>query len=117
MKARLVRDAAIGAIAYPMIEICYRGRTHASMALAGAAGLCSLRLIKAVPVRLGYQALLGGASLTAIELAIGLAFNRNHKIWDYRDMPAQLRGQICLPYSIIWCGISLAALSLMRGNR
>ena len=45
---------------------------------------------------------------------LGLAFNRRHQIWDYQRMPANLRGQICLPFTLAWCGLSALALGGMR---
>ena len=60
------------------------------------------------------QALLGGLMITGMEYAFGIAFNRRHQIWDYRRMPANLRGQICLPFTLAWCGLSALALGGMR---
>ena len=60
------------------------------------------------------QALLGGLMITGMEYAFGLAFNRRHQIWDYRRMPANLRGQICLPFTLAWCGLSALAMGGMR---
>ena len=28
-------------------------------------------------------------------------------MWDYSDMPLNLAGQICVPYSILWMFLSL----------
>ena len=96
-----------GAAAYPMVELAWRGRTHPAMALAGGVSLSMLR-------GLWQQALLGGLMITGMEYAFGLAFNRRHQIWDYRRMPANLRGQICLPFTLAWCGLSALALGGMR---
>ena len=60
------------------------------------------------------EALLGGLMITGVEYAFGLIFNRRHQIWDYRRMPANLRGQICLPFTLAWCGLSALALGSMR---
>ena len=105
-----------GAAAYPLLELAWRGRTHPAMALAGGVGLALLRTVsdmqKGRP--LWRQALLGGLMITGVEYAFGLVFNRDHRIWDYRRMPANLGGQICLPFSLAWCALSALALSGMR---
>lgn len=115
-KRQLLTDALIGAAGYPMLEICWRGRTHASMALAGAASLLALRRISKTKLCLPMQALAGGISITAVELGLGAVFNKQHQVWDYRKMPAQLHGQICLPYSLLWCAISLIVLTAMKNQ-
>lgn len=110
------RDLLLGGIGYPALEILCRGRSHWTMAVAGGFSLCMLRRInhKHRHRPLLWQAMRGGLSITAVEYAIGRVFNRKHRIWDYRKMPLNLRGQICLPYTLFWCIISGAALTLMR---
>lgn len=105
-----------GAAAYPMLELAWRGRTHPTMALAGGAALALLRGISRMQKGrpLWQQALLGGLLITGLEYAFGLAFNRRHQIWDYRRMPVNLRGQICLPFTLAWCGLSALVLGGMR---
>jgi uncharacterized membrane protein len=49
-----------------------------------------------------------------VELLTGLVFNRDHAIWDYRQLPLHLKGQICLPYSLLWMPLSLGAMELYR---
>ena len=59
-------------------------------------------------------ALLGGLGITGIEYVIGRIFNRRYRVWDYRRMPMNVQGQICLPYTLAWCALSAAALGIMR---
>ena len=105
-----------GAAAYPLVELAWRGRTHPTMALAGGASLALLRGISRMQKGrpLWQQALLGGLLITGLEYAFGLALNRRHQIWDYRRMPVNLRGQICLPFTLAWCGLSALVLGGMR---
>lgn len=107
----------IGGTAYPLLELLYRRRTHPAMALAGGLGLCALEAIhrnrKTRP--LWQNAVLGGVCITGIEYAMGLVFNRKRQIWDYRAMPFQYRGQVCLPFFALWCGLSAVVLGLMCG--
>ena len=81
-----------------------------------AGGLCFLLLGKLGKHRrpLGVKALLGSVVITAVELLTGLLFNRHYSVWDYRDMPLNLWGQICLPFSAMWAPLSLAAMMLYR---
>lgn len=104
----------LGAAGYPALELLSRGRTHPSMALAGGLSTLLMRRVSRTPISLPAKSLLCGAGVTAIEAAVGLAFNRDHHIWDYRHMPMNWRGQICLPYSFLWCALSSPVLLVMR---
>ncbi len=104
----------LGAIGYPLIELAWRRRTHPAMALAGGLAALALRRISKTNRPLRHQALLGGLSITGIEYAIGKLFNRRYRIWDYRNVPFNVHGQICLPFTLVWCALSAAALSFFR---
>lgn len=96
----------IGALGYPLLELCWRGRTHISMAIAGG---CSAVLLHGVSQKKGSllpKALLCGLGITGIEAVCGLVWNRRHQVWDYRNLPLNWRGQVCLPYTLMWCGLS-----------
>ena len=58
------------------------------------------------------QALMGGLAITGIEYGIGRIWNRRYRIWDYRRMPLNVQGQICLPFSLLWIPVSLGAMGL-----
>ena len=102
----------LGGAGYMTLEFLWRGRSHGSMFLLG--GTCFLvlgpigRLRRPLPVR----AVMGAAAVTALELLTGLLVNRDHRIWDYRSLPLQYAGQICLPYSLLWIPVSLGAMAL-----
>ena len=106
-----------GAIGYPLMELAYRRRTHPSMALAGGLAAVALGRIGKTDRPLWQQALLGGLGITGIEYAFGKVFNRRFCIWDYRRTPLNVRGQICLPFTLAWCGLSAAVLGAMRMGR
>lgn len=98
------------------MELLWRGRSHYSMFLAG--GVCFLllgqlqqRFPKWHPLLKG---LAGAAVITAVELAAGLIFNRSYQVWDYRRMPGQFLGQICLPFTLLWIPVSFLAMGLYR---
>ena len=61
---------------------------------------------------LGLQALICAGAITATELAAGLLLNvyLGLGIWDYSQLPWNLWGQICLPFSCLWVGFSLIGI-------
>ena len=59
-----------------------------------------------LPLRL----LLGAVVITAVELLLGLIFNRNYQIWDYRQQAFNFHGQICLKFFCLWIPISAVAM-------
>ena len=110
---------------YPSLEIFWRERTHWSMALLGGTclfGLYRIHLRLARAPRL-VKCALGGMLITAAELAAGFTFNRKRTIWDYSRVPLNYKGQICLPFSVLWSLLCLPAgtlcdsLSLCAGTR
>lgn len=56
--------------------------------------------------------ILGALTVTAGELATGLAINRDFSIWDYRALPMNFMGQICLQFSLLWMPLSLLGMLL-----
>ena len=104
----------LGGTGYVGLELLWRGRSHVSMFAAG--GICFLllgRLNRSCPkLPLPARAVVGAGMVTAVELAVGLLANRDHSVWDYRTLPLNFRGQICLPYSLLWIPVSMGALLL-----
>ena len=107
----------LGAVAYPLMELMWRGRTHPSMALAGGLSAAALGRLSRTNRPLYQLALAGGLAITGIEYAVGKIFNRRYQVWDYRRMPLNVRGQICLPYTVLWCALSAGAIGLFRITR
>ena len=103
----------LGAVGYPLLELATRRRTHYSMALAGGLSTLLIHRLSRTSMRCMTQALLCGAGITAIEYVCGRVWNRDFRVWDYRRVPLNWRGQVCLPYSLIWCGLSAAVLKVM----
>lgn len=56
--------------------------------------------------------MLGAAFITAGELLTGLAVNRDYSVWDYRALPANFQGQVCLQFSLLWLPLSLLGMGL-----
>lgn len=105
----------LGGGLYASLELLWRGRTHGSMFLLG--GGCFLMLGKLQRLSLPWpvRVLLGAAAVTAGELLTGLLVNRSFAVWDYRKMPLNFLGQICLLYSLLWMPISLLGMCVYRG--
>ena len=104
----------VGGGAYMGLELLWRGWSHGSMFLAG--GSCFLLLGELDKRRLPIpiRAALGAGVITMVEYAAGLLFNRSYAVWDYRDQPMNLHGQICLPFSLIWMPVGLGGMMLYR---
>ena len=100
----------LGGTIYVLLELLWRGRSHVSMFCAGGLALlllCGLFLGFGLP--LFAQCLVGGLVITAIEFvagAIGIVRLRLNG-WDYSKMPLNLYGQVCLPFSLLWCLLTL----------
>ena len=41
-----------------------------------------------------------------------IVVNRSYGVWDYRDMPLNYRGQICLPFFAAWMPLGVFAMWL-----
>jgi len=106
----------LGGAAYVALELLWRGRSHSSMFLAG--GSCFLLLGKLEHTEprlpLPLRALMGSVIITSVELLAGLIFNREYAVWDYRHLPGNFHGQICLGYSALWIPVSLMAMGLYK---
>ena len=106
-----------GGAGYVLLECIWRGWSHISMFFAGGACcllLCGLNRAKPrLPLLL--RALTGAGIITMVELLAGLIANRDYAVWDYRHMPLNFHGQICLPFTLLWIPISLAVLVVHDG--
>lgn len=100
----------LGGMGYAALELLWRGRTHGSMFVLG--GACFLALGKLGRLRLPRPllAVLGSGLITAGELLTGLLVNGSYLVWDYRRMPMNFRGQICLRFSLLWIPVSALAM-------
>ena len=103
----------MGGWGYMGLEFLWRGYSHGSMFLAGGSCFLLLGQLRRMPLHL--RALAGSGIITAVELATGLLANRDHRVWDYRDLPMNYRGQICLPFSLLWIPVGLGAMEVYRG--
>ena len=104
----------LGGLCYAGLELLWRGFSHGSMFVLG--GICfvlvgnlkRLRPGKKLPARVTEAALI----ITLLELGCGLLVNRSYRVWDYRNMPLNVFGQICLPFTLLWIPVSFVAMLL-----
>lgn len=106
----------LGSLIYSLLEICFRGYTHWTMTILGGIAAGALYIISSGTASVYVQALYGALVITAMELITGVAVNMIFmmNVWDYSDVPMNLLGQICLPFTVIWYLISLPAMLLCR---
>ena len=104
----------VGGSGYVGLEFLWRGRSHISMFIAG--GVCFLLLgqLDRAKFSPSVKCLVGAVVITLVELLAGLLANRDHRVWDYRQMPYNFLGQICLGYSLLWIPVSFGAMWLYR---
>jgi uncharacterized membrane protein len=107
-----------GGVAYLILELVWRGRTHWSMGVAGGAAFV---LLYAVFTRMGEGALLlkcliGALLITSLEFISGAIVNVGLKlnVWDYSQKRYQLYGQVCLTYSLLWGALCLPVALLVQ---
>lgn len=105
----------IGGIIYVFIELLYRGFSHWTMYIVAAISFILIGLINEYiswDMKLWKQMLIGACIVTFMEFVSGYIINikLGWQVWDYSNLPLNVIGQVCLPFSIIWFFISLAAI-------
>ncbi len=113
---RIKQPFLFGAIGYPLLELAFRGRSHWTMGLLGGASMQLMAKLSRTRLSLLPAALLSSMGITAMEFVAGFVLNckLKRKIWDYSQQKYQLKGQICLPYSLLWTAMSLPILYRLR---
>ena len=107
-----------GGLAYFGLEVLFRGHSHWTMFVLG--GFLFLILgelnegLLEWDTPLILQGVIGSVIVTGAELATGMILNvwLGLGVWDYSGMPLNYKGQICLPFSILWIFVSIAAVVL-----
>lgn len=102
----------LGGMCYAALELLWRGFTHWSMFLLGGSCFVLIGKLRRVQLPLPLRAMTAATVVTALELGCGLMVNRHYQVWDYRHMPLNYHGQICLPFSLLWMPLSLLAMVL-----
>lgn len=107
----------IGGIAYCCIEILWRGHTHWTMFVVGGLAFlfcCTVNELFDYEMPLWKQMMICAIGITIIEFIVGVIINLAFglHVWDYSNLPFNVLGQICLPFSIIWFFLSFFAILL-----
>ena len=107
----------VGAGLYISIELIYRGYSHWTMGVLGGISFVSIGLINEIlswDTPLALQALIGSLIITFYEFVFGVVLNilLGLNIWDYSNLPFNILGQICIPFSVIWYFLSIIGICL-----
>lgn len=106
----------IGGLVYTLLEIIVRGRTHWTMFIVGGVAFFLIGCIneKYRSMALVKQMIIGALVITLLELVCGCIVNLwlGWGVWDYSNMPFNLLGQVCVPFSILWFLLSAVAVVL-----
>lgn len=105
----------IGGFIYYIIEVLFRGYSHWSMFILGGVCFVIIGILNEFfkwELLFQYQCLIGATVITVLEFVTGCIVNLwlGWNIWDYSDMPMNIMGQICLPFSAIWFALSSIAI-------
>lgn len=103
-------------ISYFTLEILYRGYSHWTMILLGGIVSVLIGLINEITpnMRMWKQMFLGTILITVFEFILGYILNikLGLGIWDYSNIPFNIMGQICLPFSFLWFVLSYFVIIL-----
>ncbi len=107
-------EGLAGGFLYCLLEILFRGYTHVSMFILGGLCFVGIGLVRRryADGPLAKKLLLSGGTVTLLELVCGMIVNvaLGLSVWDYTDMPLNLFGQVCVPYTALWCLLSVPAM-------
>ena len=106
---------SIGGLIYMLLEISFSGSTHWTMGILGGICFILIGLIDSYyDLPLYKQMFLGAIIITALEFLSGVILNLglHLDIWSYTDLPLNILGQVCLPFSLLWFFLCLPAILL-----
>lgn len=110
--------AVCGGCLYVILELLWRGRSHWSMFILGGVCFVLIGLLNEVIPRgmpLALQGLVGSVCIvTPLEFVTGCIVNLwlGWDVWDYSNLPFNVMGQICLPFTLLWVVVSAIAVVL-----
>lgn len=102
-----------GCFIYSLMEISARGFTHWTMTLTGGIILTILYEmftgLRSFPF--WQKCILGSLIITSVEFTVGVIVNiiLGWNVWNYSDMPFNILGQICLPFTVLWFFLCIPA--------
>lgn len=103
----------LGGVLYYFLEILFRGHSHFSMFLCGGfcfAGIYLINVLCHDAFRV-MRWIMGALLITVTEFWCGVVVNifLGWDVWDYADLPLNLLGQVCLPFTVIWFFLCIPA--------
>lgn len=105
----------IGGHLYFACELIFRGFSHWTMYIVG--GICfvmvgAINRVLPWTMPIWLQAVIGSVIVTCVEFFTGCIINLwlGWGVWDYSNIPFNLLGQICLPFSLLWVPVSGVAI-------
>lgn len=108
---------SLGGAIYYSFELIFRGFSHWTMYLLG--GICFLFMYIQGKIMHWKESMIKMVTrctifIASMEFITGIIVNKFFKwnVWDYSDQPLQLFGQICLPFTIIFSGLSTLGIIL-----
>lgn len=107
----------IGGTLYYHTEILYRGFSHPAMFVVGGIAFLICGLLNEGfnwDTPLLEQIIIADLLVTGLEFISGLILNvgLGLNIWDYRNLPLNVMGQICVPYMLLWIPLCLIGIVL-----
>ena len=67
-----MKSFLLGAVGYPLLELCWRGRTHPTMSLAGGISCWGLDRLRRSRLPAWSMPLVGCGIITGVEATVGL---------------------------------------------
>ena len=110
--------AVCGGCLYVILELLWRGRSHWTMFILGGVCFFLIGLINELfpwGMPLALQGLVGSVCIvTPLEFVTGCIVNLwlGWDVWDYSNLPFNVMGQICLPFTLLWVVVSALAVVL-----
>lgn len=107
---------AVGYCVYIAIEVTYRGFSYPLMGLCGGLALMIMDKINdyiSWDIDVIIQGSIGSIIITFFELIIGeISLHTDFLpiMWDYSNVLLNFDGVICLPFSLIWIGLSIIGI-------
>lgn len=121
MKCKICKGGILflaGYCIYIAIEVTFRDVSYPIMGVCGGLAVLILDKINSDiswDTDILIQSLCGGILITFFELVIGeIALHTDifPIMWDYSDLTLNYDGVICLPFSLLWCVMSILAVFL-----
>lgn len=79
-------------------------------------GMVAVLALPEAVQRSGWLLLWGGLAATAVEYAVHWAYEAvlGVRFWDYSHVPGNLRGRVCLPFTLVWGLLTALAVWLVQ---